>query len=118
MDDRAAELLSKMAQWRLFVIFWHGGGRDLSSHLTQHLEYMIGVEKTGRLFASGPLGERSRGDGMTIVRAESAEQAQEIAAADPFVGAGLRSYTIEPWVVMEGRMTVAVDLSDRSMRLA
>ena len=115
MDPRAAELMAKMAHLRLFVIFWRGGGNDLSAHLAEHLDYMIAVEKTGRLFASGPLGERSRSDGMTIVRADSAEQAAEIAAADPFVRAGLRSYTVEPWTVMEGRITVSVDLSDRSM---
>ena len=115
MDPRAAELMSKMAQLRLFVIFWRGGGNDLSAHLADHLDYMIAIEKAGRLFASGPLGERRHSDGMTIVRADSADQAAEIAAADPFVRAGLRSYTVEPWTVMEGRMSVSVNFSDRSM---
>lgn len=117
MDPRAAELMAKMAQLRLFVIFWRGGGNDLSAHLAAHLDYMIAVEKTGRLFASGPLGEQSRSDGMTIVRADSAEQAAEIAAADPFVRAGLRSFTVEPWTVMEGRVSVSIDFSDRSMSI-
>ena len=118
MDARAAALLAKMAQLRLFVVFWRGEGADLSQHLADHLDYMISIEKSGRLFASGPLGERSRSDGMTIVRAASADEAEAMAKADPFVRAGLRSYTIEPWTVMEGRLTVSVDLSDRSMSLA
>lgn len=112
MDERAAALLAKMAQLPLFVIFWRGEGRDLSTHLADHLEYMIAVERSGRLFASGPLGERSRSDGMTVVRASSREEAEGMAADDPFVKAGLRTYTIESWTVMEGRLTLSIDLSN------
>ncbi len=118
MDPRASSLMDKMAKVRLFVIFWTGDGRDLSAHLADHLEYMIAVEKDGRLFASGPLGERSRGNGMTVVRADSAAEAEAIAAGDPFVKAGLRTYTVEPWILMEGRLSVSVSLSDCSMSLA
>lgn len=118
MDPRAAALMAKMARYRLFVIFWQGHGRDLSGHLADHLAYMIEVEKSGRLFASGPLGEGARGDGMTVVRAPSPEEAEALAKEDPFVRAGLRTYTIEPWLLMEGRVTVSVDLSDSSMSFA
>lgn len=118
MDPRAASLMDKMAKLRLFVIFWKGEGSDLSEHLADHLDYMIGVEKDGRLFASGPVGDRARGDGMTVVRVASAEEAESVAAGDPFVRAGLRTYRIEPWTLMEGRMTVSVSLSDCTMSLA
>jgi len=115
MENRAATLMAKMAKYRLFVIFWHGKGLDLSDLLADHLDYMIEVEKAGRLFASGPLGDRGKGGGMTIVRADSVEQAEAIARGDPFARNGLRSYTIEPWTVMEGSVTVSVSLSDGSM---
>ena len=118
IDPRAAALMAKMEKVQFFVILWQGHGNDLSGHLADHLTYLIEVEKSGRLFASGPLGDRARGDGMTVLRAASVAEAEAVAKDDPFVRAGLRSYTIEPWVLNEGRVTVAIDLSDGSARLA
>lgn len=115
MDPRATALMAKMANYRLFVILWQGHGSDLSGHLAEHLDYMIEVEKSGRLFASGPLGERSRSDGMTIVRTASSEEAESVARGDPLFKAGLRTFTVEPWTVMEGRLTVSIDLSDKAV---
>ena len=68
---------------------------------------MIGLEKQGILFASGPLAEadgKTRGDGLTILRAASAEEARAIAEADPFVVNGLRSFELREWTVMEGSL--------------
>jgi uncharacterized protein YciI len=114
---RVDDLVSKMLAYQLYVIFWHGKGLDIVPKLAEHLEYLIDVEKAGKLFASGPLGPREKKNGMTIVRANSLEEAEEIARNEPFCKAGLRDFTIEPWTIMEGSITVSVNYSDGSMTI-
>ena len=116
-ERRIAELTKGMLRLRLFVIFSSGKGLDLKPYLADHLTYMIELERRGVLFASGPFGDGSRGDGMTIVRAASEAEAREIALADPFVVNGIRTFTIQPWTVMEGSLNVTVNFSDRSTRI-
>ena len=45
-----------MLRKKLYVILSKGGAtaEQIGAVLPQHLEYMIGLEKTGVLFASGP----------------------------------------------------------------
>ncbi|MEC7760595.1 MAG: YciI family protein [Pseudomonadota bacterium] len=93
---------------------------EIGPVLKDHLLYMIDLEKTGQLFLSGPLFDRDDKmtfDGMTIIRAGSFDEAEAIAARDPFVVAGLRKPVVHRWVVNEGRLSVSVDLSDRSATL-
>jgi uncharacterized protein YciI len=115
---KIAELTKGMLRLKLFVIFSQGKGLDLKPYLAEHLQYMIDLERRGKLFASGPLGDGSKGDGMTIVRAASAEEAREIALRDPFVVNGIRTFTVQPWTVMEGALTVTVNFSDRSASIS
>ena len=61
---------------------------------------------------------KTRGDGLTILRAPSAEAARKIAEADPFVVNGLRSFELREWTVMEGSLGIKVNLSDQSIELA
>ncbi|MBV8839406.1 MAG: hypothetical protein JO000_22965 [Alphaproteobacteria bacterium] len=114
---RIAELTKGMLRLKLFVIFSHGKGLDLKPYLADHLAYMIALEREGKLFASGPFGDGRSGDGMTIVRAASAEEAREIALRDPFVVHGIRTFKIEAWTVMEGSLSVTVNFSDRSAKI-
>ena len=59
-DARAAELMQKMLRKKLYVILSKGAAtaEQIGAVLPQHLEYMIGLEKTGVLFASGRSGWR------------------------------------------------------------
>ena len=98
-EARIRELTKGMLRKTLFVVLSKGGAapEKIAEHLPRHLEYMIGLEKQGVLFASGPLAEadgRTRGDGLTILRASTAEVARKIAEADPFVVSGLRSFEL------------------------
>jgi hypothetical protein len=116
-ERRIAELTKGMLRLKLFVIFSSGKGLDLKPYLADHLTYMIELERRGVLFASGPFGDGTRGDGMTIVRAASEAEAREIALADPFVTNGIRTFTIQAWTLMEGSLNVTVNFSDRSSRI-
>ena len=122
-QERIRELTKGMLRKKLYVILSKGGAapEQLAEHLPRHLEYMIGLEKTGVLFASGPLAEadgQMRGDGLTVVRAANAQAAREIAEADPFVVHGLRSFGLREWTVMEGSLGIKLHFSDQSLELA
>ena len=115
---KIAELTKDMLKLKLFVIFSEGKGLDLKPYLAEHLQYMIELEREGKLFASGPLGNPIRGDGMTIVRAASEDEARELAKRDPFVINGIRTFTIKPWTVMEGSLSVTVNFSNQTARIS
>ena len=122
-EARIRELTQGMLRKTLFVVLSKGGAAPerIAERLPQHLEYMIGLEKQGVLFASGPLAEadgRTRGDGLTILRAADVEAARKIAEADPFVINGLRSFELREWTVMEGSLGIKVNFSDQSLELA
>jgi uncharacterized protein len=115
---KIAELTKGMLRLKLFVIFSYGKGLDLKPTLPDHLAYMVDLERQGKLFASGPFGDGTKGDGMTIVRAANESEAREIALHDPFVINGIRTFTIQSWTVMEGSVSLTVNFSDRSANIA
>jgi uncharacterized protein len=102
--------------WRkkLFAVLWDGNGADLRPHLVAHLEYMIGLEKAGKLFASGPLDFGDSSDGLTVFKVDTKEEARTLALRDPFIVNGIRSFRIREWTVMEGSFGIQVKYSDQS----
>src|SRR5437762_12389714 len=117
-EIKIGEHTNGMLRLKLFVIFSFGKGLDLKPYLADHLTYMIELEREGKLFASGPFGDGTRGDGMTIVRAANEEEARAVALRDPFVMNGIRTFRIEPWTVMEGSLNATLNFSDRSARIS
>jgi hypothetical protein len=59
-----------------------------------------------------------RGDGLTVLRAESLDEARAIAERDPFVIQNLRSFELREWTVMEGSLRICVNFSDQTVELA
>lgn len=55
-----------------------------------------------------------QGDGMVVIRAGSLAEAKEIAADDPMHKAGARRFTVRPWFVNEGTITVKLNCSKKS----
>jgi uncharacterized protein len=115
-------LTSKMLNKRLFVVIWRSFGHPdlIERDLEAHLQYMIGLEKRGVVFASGPFTPGagvSMGDGLTIFRAVSIDEAKVFANSDPFVLGGARTYDIREWTVMEGRVGLELDFSDMTCRI-
>ena len=122
-EDHIRHLTQGMLRKKLYVVLSKGGAdpERLARHLPEHLEYMIALEKKGVLFASGPLSDAEgtmRGDGLTILRAASAEEARRIAETDPFFVAGLRSFEVREWTLMEGSFSVRVNFSDQSLEIS
>ena len=122
-QDRIRELTARMLRKKLYVILSKGNASEdqIGALLPQHLEYMIGLERQGVLFASGPLTAAAgapAGDGLTILRAASAEEARRIAATDPFVVNRLRTFDVREWIVMEGSLGLKINFSDQSLDIA
>jgi hypothetical protein len=116
--ERIRELTQNMWKKRFYAVFWDGSGADLAPLLADHLQYMIALERQGKLLASGPLDLGKSSDGMTILRVDTEAEARSIASGDPFVKNEVRSFTIREWVVMEGSFGVKVNFSDCSIEIA
>ena len=97
------------------------GMEPILENLAEHLAYQGELERTGVMFAAGPLKDENgpgwAGEGMVIVRAASLEEARAIAEADPMHMSGARSFTLRPWLMNEGSFTVRISGSDQKAEL-
>jgi uncharacterized protein YciI len=79
----------------------------------EHIAWMLDLERREILFMSGPLLSgpgTGPGSGATAIRAADEEAARRIAADDPFVRAGLRTFEVHRWRVNEGSVSVRMSL--------
>ena len=110
-----AEFLRK----ELYVVFSTpvASREEIDKVLAEHLEYQVSLERRGIMFGAGPMfgpeGPPAR-RGMIIIRAADFAEAEKIAAADPMHSTGVRSYTIERWILNEGTITLRVNYSDQT----
>ena len=121
-DERIAELMGKMLRKKLYVLLSKPlvAPDKLKPFLPAHLDYMIGLEKRGLVFASGPLADGEgppTGHGLTVLRAKDANEARALAEGDPFFVNGLRSFELKEWTIMEGTLGVRVNLSDQTIEV-
>ena len=121
-EERVADLTRKMLRKKFYVVLSKPAVApdNLQPFLSAHLEYMIGLEKRGHVFASGPLTDGEgppSGQGLTVLRAKDANEARALAEADPFFINGLRSYELKEWTVMEGMLGLRVNLSDQTIEV-
>jgi uncharacterized protein YciI len=121
-EERIADLTRKMLRKKLYVVMSKPVGKpdQLQPFLSAHLEYMIGLEKRGHVFASGPLADGEgppTGLGLTVLRAKDAAEARALAEADPFFVNGLRTFELKEWTIMEGTLGLRVNLSDQSVEV-
>jgi len=78
-----------------------------------HVAWLLDLEARGVVLASGPLTSGpgvGPGSGVTVLRAPDEESARAIAAQDPFVQAGLRTFVVHGWRLSEGSVSVRVSL--------
>lgn len=95
------------------------GPEKLKETLPQHLAYQKDMETAGKLFLAGPLsddtGEQMVGGGLIIYRAETMDEAREIATNDPMHSQGCRTFTLRKWLVNEGSPSFETRLSDKQV---
>ena len=110
---------SAMLQKQLYAIFTTptGGIEPILQGLEEHLAFQMQLEREGVMYAAGPMwsdDERTwDGDGMVVVRAGSRDEAITIAERDPMHRCGPRKFTVRPWMINEGTMTVRLDMSSQ-----
>jgi uncharacterized protein len=118
----ASEMLAAMLNKPLFVALRRPADLTRAAELLEaHLQWAIGAERRGELFASGPFavegGQPGANGGMSILRASSEEEVRQLLADDPYVAEGVFKVDIKKWMLMEGGMTVTVRFSDQSSRM-
>ena len=121
--ERVADLTRKMLRKKFYVVLSKPAATPdkLQPYLSAHLEYMIGLEKRGHVFASGPLTDGEgppSGQGLTVLRAKDANEARALAESDPFFVNGLRTFELREWTLMEGSFGLKVNFSDQSVEVA
>ena len=65
--------------------------------LDQHLAWMKQQHLAGRILFSGPTIDRKVG--IYVIRADSKQQAEQIAASDPYTAAGFSAFELLEWEV-------------------
>ncbi len=113
-----------MLQWDMFLVTTSpsNGLGPVMQNLKEHLEHQVRIEKDGIMLAAGPLWdddeETWHGEGVFVIRANSLAHAREIADSDPMHKSGARTYTVRPWMINEGNLTMKVTFSDQKSTLA
>jgi uncharacterized protein len=110
-------LYGRMARLPFYAVFMRPTEKyDWSTEegeqlMRRHLDWMLRLEEKGQLLAAGPLGYGQpvtdddpivNAGGMFVIAASSAEEAESIAAQEPFFRHGWRTYTIRTWLLNEG----------------
>lgn len=112
-----------MLQKQLYVVFTKPtrGLGPVLENLKEHLEFQCSLERSGIMFGAGPFWadneEDWHGEGMVIIRAASLAEAKRIAAEDPMHKAGARSFSVRPWLLNEGTVTLKITYSDGKREL-
>ncbi|HEV8680955.1 MAG TPA: YciI family protein [Stellaceae bacterium] len=119
--SRAQQMAAKMLGTQLYVVHTTpvAPREKIAELLPQHLEHQVRLEKSGVMFAAGPLmnEDGSPGGGLIVIRAESFADARAIADTDPLHAAELRTYTIRRWTVNEGSYSLTINYSDQSVSI-
>lgn len=121
-DVKAAS--KAMLQKQLYAVFTTptGGLGPVFANIEDHLKFQVELERKGIMFAAGPMwtdDEQSwEGEGLVIIRAASREEAIEIAESDPMHRSGARTFTVRPWMINEGSMSVRFDFSTQKLEIS
>jgi uncharacterized protein YciI len=110
------QLEARMAKIPLFAIVMRATDKFQSPQtpsgaalLADHLRYVFELEDHDLLLAAGPLDRDAGGpvDGIAIIRADSRDQAETIAANEPLHKAGWRINTVRSWELNMGALVPA-----------
>jgi uncharacterized protein YciI len=108
---------------QVYVVFTTptNGMEPVMATLKEHLAFQVELETQGIMVAAGPHWtddeKEWKGEGMVVIRAGSLAEAKEIAARDPMHKSGARKFTVRPWFVNEGTITVRLNFSKKSFEM-
>jgi uncharacterized protein YciI len=115
-DPELADLTKLLGRDYWLILSTPVDGTDaegIGRHVSAHVTWLLGLERSGVLFLSGPLLSgpgTGPGSGITVLRVADEASAQRIAADDPFVTAGLRTFTVHKWRLNEGSVNIRLSL--------
>lgn len=108
---------------QLYVVFTtpSNGMGPVMEKIQEHLAFQKSLEEQGIMFAAGPHWSDDEtsweGDGMVVIRANSLAEARAIAAKDPMHASGARKFTVRPWFVNEGTITIKLHYANAKFEL-
>jgi uncharacterized protein len=118
MPAKLQDLLARLAYLELYTIFMQPNDSfqtpettEGATALAEHLEYLFALENRGCLLAAGPLDLEFSGgrfEGICIIRASSRQEAEDVAAAEPFGRRGWRTNTVRSLHINEGVLVPAI----------
>lgn len=117
------EASKAMLQKQLYAIFTSptGGIQPILEQMEEHLAFQVSLERDGVLYAAGPMWSDDEqhwaGDGLVVVRAGSRTDAVAIAERDPMHRSGARTFTVRPWMINEGSVTIRLDSSSQTFSI-
>lgn len=78
------------------TVIRYGNADRIADVRPRHREYLSALKEQGKLFASGPFEDDS--GALIVYEADSAADAEELIANDPFREAGVfQSWEMKPW---------------------
>jgi uncharacterized protein len=114
-QQEVAAFLAKTIKRHLWVVIArvNADADAIAPHVDEHLEYMAKLEREGKLWASGPFLVPGVlvGDGLTILRADTEDEAKALIDEEPLTKRNMRTYELRLWELREGRITVEVNAS-------
>ena len=107
--------IARAAKIALFAIFMTPTDKfqsaitpDGAALLIAHHNYLFDLQDQNRLLAAGPLDFNINSvEGMCIIRADSREKAETIAAEEPYGKTGWSTNTVKAWQLNEGVLVAA-----------
>jgi uncharacterized protein YciI len=114
--DVGVDLSRLLARDYWLILSTPAAGADreaIEARVPEHVAWLLELERADVLFASGPLLSGpgvGPGSGVTVLRAPDEEAARDLAAADPFVRAGLRTFAVHRWRLNEGSVGIRLSL--------
>jgi uncharacterized protein YciI len=113
VDEEISELIAPNIRKRLFVAFSHpvASQEEMLRYVPEHLRYMEANED--KIFLSGPFVKEGQliGEGLTVLRVDSEQDAHALMQAEPLIKHGVRRYELKVWEVREGSLTFETKLS-------
>ncbi len=70
----------------------------------EHINYLIGLRKTGKIITGGAFTDKDAWIGCEIYNCKTKEEVIKITEADPMVLSKIFSYEIHPWMTLKGEV--------------